>query len=211
MVVIASEGDNITLDCLTDAHDSNTIYLWLYRISDLVCTDSDCSDGNVVFEATDAGKQHWFYNTIKNSSVLLFSELMNATVGRSRMLTLQNVNASVGGEYVCVAMNDAGIGSATSNVFVKPYITQEPVDVEVDYFDQVALSCEAEGFPEVTLQWRKQEGNGNPFSDVPGENSTMFVLPNALLEDNGIYRCIATNTINGTEFTANSSDARCCW
>ena len=51
---ITSKGDNITFTCLTEA-GPDTTYLWLYNISDLVCTESDCSDGIFDFTATNEG------------------------------------------------------------------------------------------------------------------------------------------------------------
>ena len=50
----ASKGDNVTFTCLTEA-GPDTTYLWLYNISDLVCTESDCSDGIFDFTATNEG------------------------------------------------------------------------------------------------------------------------------------------------------------
>ena len=34
----------------------DTIYLWFYNASNLVCTQSNCSDGIYTFNVTDEGK-----------------------------------------------------------------------------------------------------------------------------------------------------------
>ena len=54
MMLIASKGDNITLTCQTEAGPNNT-YVWIYKASNLVCTQSNCSDGIFTFNTTDEG------------------------------------------------------------------------------------------------------------------------------------------------------------
>ena len=44
--MILSRGDNVTFTCQTDA-GPDTIYLWFYNVSDLVCVSSDCENGVV--------------------------------------------------------------------------------------------------------------------------------------------------------------------
>ena len=51
--VIASQGDNVTLSCLTEAI-ANTV--WMFDIKKIVCTQSNCSDGIFGFNATDESK-----------------------------------------------------------------------------------------------------------------------------------------------------------
>ena len=54
MLVIASRGDNVTLTCHTEA-GPDTMYVWVYNGSNLVCTQSNCSDGVFTFNATEEG------------------------------------------------------------------------------------------------------------------------------------------------------------
>ena len=56
----ASRGYDVTFTCETEA-GPGTIYLWLYNASNLVCTQSNCSDGIYTFNATDEGK----YKSVK--------------------------------------------------------------------------------------------------------------------------------------------------
>ena len=44
--VILSRGDNVIFTCQTFA-GPDTIYLWFYNVSDLVCVSSDCENGVV--------------------------------------------------------------------------------------------------------------------------------------------------------------------
>ena len=54
--VILSRGENVTFTCQTDA-GPDTIYLWLYNVSDLVCQSSNCENGVVSnFNTSDEGK-----------------------------------------------------------------------------------------------------------------------------------------------------------
>ena len=64
----AKRGESVTLTCSTDAHESNTTkYLWLHKISDAVCTNTDCSGGIYSFNLTNEGIKNFIsiYNTIK--------------------------------------------------------------------------------------------------------------------------------------------------
>ena len=145
--------------------------------------------------------------TIKIPNFLhTFAEAMNISVGNSQELTVSAINATDGGEYVCVVINAAGIGIGSSYIYVRPYFTEIPMGVEVFYFDKVKLSCEAEAFPEPSLQWQKI-GKDNKFEDLMGETNTTLVYENALLSNSGTYHCVATNTIDGTVYPVNSDSA----
>ncbi len=117
---------------------------------------------------------------------------------------MNNIDASDGGEYSCLVFNEAGIGIGTSEIFVRPYFTQHPTDMAVDYHDRVELSCEAEAFPEPIVQW--QFSNTYHFENLDIFGSSL-VFMNILVSNSGVYRCAATNVINGTEHTAFSTMA----
>ena len=119
---------------------------------------------------------------------------------------MQSVNASNGGEYTCIVFNDAGIGFSYSYLYIQPYFTKEPQDIELDFVESFTLECEAESFPYSTIQWQKQSNNGD-FYDIRNEESITLVFEKALLSDSGVYRCVATNIINGTEYMSNSANA----
>ena len=131
---------------------------------------------------------------------------MNITVSESQILMVNDISAVVGGEYTCIVFNDEGIGLATSNIFVTPYFTKEPMDVEVDYFDQVILSCEAVSFPQSEIHWQKLN-NEDQFVDINGENDSTLIYENAIVTDSGLYRCVASIAVNGTEYMTFSRNA----
>ena len=56
-IVIATEGMNITFMCETAVQDGQTVrYVWFHNVRNLVCSQSDCSDGNFDFNPTNEGK-----------------------------------------------------------------------------------------------------------------------------------------------------------
>ena len=50
----ASRGGNVTFTCETEA-GPNTVYMWLYNVSNNLCSQLNCSDGIISFNATDEG------------------------------------------------------------------------------------------------------------------------------------------------------------
>ena len=132
---------------------------------------------------------------------------MNATVSNSQTLMVNNITALNGGEYACIVINDAGTGLSTSDLYVKPYFIEQPSDVELYYTDRLVLSCDAEAFPKFTLQWQKFDEVGNYFVDLMEENETELIFENALLDNSGEYRCVASIIINGSPVTTNSTVA----
>ena len=89
---------------------------------------------------------------------------------------------------------------------MKPYFTQDPADMTVDYLDRVELSCEAEGFPEPEEEW--QFKNGDYLFEYLDINGSIFVIREVVFSDSGnVYHCAATNVINGTEYTSFSKMA----
>ena len=110
---------------------------------------------------------------------------------------LTDVNApDNGGEYICAAMNDAGIGISTSTLYFLPEFIQQPESVTIDTLNDTAtLRCRAEAFPLPTYQWQKRISG--QFVNLPGENGEVLMENDTLHEDAGVYRCVVTNIING--------------
>ena len=132
-------------------------------------------------------------------------DIINATVGGAKILQLNEVNHSNGGEYTCLIFNDAGIGLSSSQLYILPAFTVQPEDKEVNFTDQAILLCNAESFPYFTIQWQKLDNE--IFEDIPGENDSMLVFENAFLSDSNVYRCAVSNVINGTTHTIQSRNA----
>ena len=120
----------------------------------------------------------------------------------SSVLTLTNVNApDNGGEYTCVAINDAGVGLSISTLYFEPQFIEEPVDTETN--SSLSLICRAESFPFPMYQWQKKMSG--MFSDIAEENSELFKIDAD--SDAGVYQCIVMNTINNTVNSITSREA----
>ena len=66
------------------------------------------------------------------------------------------------------------------------------------------LTCEAEGFPSPSIQWEKMNRVTGMFEAISGETSTVFMINSVAFSDFGMYRCVASNVINGVEYNATS-------
>ena len=69
-------------------------------------------------------------------------------------LTISTINATEdGGSYECVVINDAGFGVAIANLYVRPIIVEDPVDMEPSTGDNYhsELSSRELPLPRVSL------------------------------------------------------------
>ncbi len=112
-------------------------------------------------------------------------------------LSLTNTSApNQGGEYVCIAFNDAGIDYSITKLYFPPQIFEQPLDVKVLYVNEaVFLRCNAEAFPFPNYQWQKRN-LANVFEDLHGENGEIFSEPNVTHSHAGAYHCLVSNNIN---------------
>ncbi len=53
-IVIATSGDNVTLECESSSGPNNT-FIWFHNISSLVCKHNNCSNGIFTFDAQEEG------------------------------------------------------------------------------------------------------------------------------------------------------------
>ena len=128
---------------------------------------------------------------------------LDISISTSRILNIRDVDASEdGGEYDCIVRNDAGIGRATTILYVKPYFTLHPANKTANLGETVTFTCMAESFPYPTYQWQKQQGAR--FVDILNEEDTALTI-NVGSDSHGVYRCVATNVILGTTFTNTST------
>ena len=117
-----------------------------------------------------------------------------------QVLTVSNVSAVDGGEYSCVVSNAAGNETVDSTLYIKPYITADPVsDVLSLTGRNVSFECEAESFPSPRYFWEKVSDNGTIVSA-----SRVLSLSPVVFGDEGVYRCVAYITANESNVTAAS-------
>ena len=103
-----------------------------------------------------------------------------------------------GGSYACVVVDDLEVNVTIYNLYFEPEIITTPSDTDVDATvnDDVVLNCNAEAYPSPNFQWQRLVGL--TYEDLEGENNSQIQLPQVSLSDSGTYRCVASNTINGT-------------
>ena len=113
------------------------------------------------------------------------------------MLTLSNVNSSVGGTYYCVVVNEAGFGTDTVNLYITPKIITHPMSSNYASagMPSSALVCQADSFPGPQYRWEKLHSNGN-YHVQPGKSYTLDFESVISYDDIGYYRCIAYTNVS---------------
>ena len=123
---------------------------------------------------------------------------ITCTIGRNRCneslngSSCQNVgvciNAYQGIFCQCIGCNTGSKCDIVPSVAVtqKPIITQNPVSVTAQLYQDITLSCEAQGCPTPTYSWYK---DGVLVSHLP-----YVIISGVEPEDRGSYICVASNT-----------------
>ncbi|XP_050541670.1 cell adhesion molecule Dscam2 isoform X2 [Daktulosphaira vitifoliae] len=122
----------------------------------------------------------------------------------SSSLIIERITTEHAGNYTCIAKNVAGEEKFTVplTVNVSPKWTVEPQDTNVILASPCMLHCQAEGYPNPTIAWKKAFGDfTEEFKDFLYEpnvnffrNGTLeFLHPNKVNE--GKYMCEAKNGI----------------
>ena len=114
----------------------------------------------------------------------------------SDTLTLITVNASSGGSYTCTVSNAAGSDSASTTLYVAPYIVT-PLEEQILTTDgsNMNISCDADGFPSPNVSWVDM-------TNTEVVNMSLLEFSPVMFGDEGLYRCVATAEINGMGFNA---------
>ena len=114
---------------------------------------------------------------------------MEGTYNFTSSLTLTAVEASVGGEYQCTAINEAGCDSSTILLYITPVAAPNITLVNVG--NLVELTCVVQYPPLGDFQWQKMD-NTEVFQPLEAENNLTLTFV-ANYSSGGTYRC-AVNT-----------------
>ncbi|XP_046406414.1 Down syndrome cell adhesion molecule-like protein Dscam2 [Ischnura elegans] len=121
------------------------------------------------------------------------------------LLTIDSLRPEHAGNYSCLASNDAAQASHSSMLLVNvpPRWLREPKDQNVTVGGSVTFECQAEGFPNPSVIWRKVIGRQpSEYQDLTLRSRGIHLLLNgslqikqALQEHQGQYLCEASNGI----------------
>ena len=122
-------------------------------------------------------------------------EVNGNIIGNDRILEVMDINASSGGIYTCIVSNAAGSDSASTTLYVAPYIVT-PLDEQTLTVNgsSVNLTCEADGFPLPTISWDRNT------TDITVSGDSELILSTVTFGQEGVYRCLVNVTINGVDY-----------
>ena len=122
-------------------------------------------------------------------------EMNGNIIGSDSMPEVMDIDASSGGNYKCIVSNAAGSGSASTILYVAPYIATPPEEQTLTFNgSSVNLTCEADGFPLPTVSW-----DHSTTGAIVSDNS-ILIIPTVTFGQEGVYRCLANVIINGVEY-----------
>ncbi|CAJ0586229.1 unnamed protein product, partial [Mesorhabditis spiculigera] len=125
----------------------------------------------------------------------------------SGRLTIDKVEAELGGTYLCVVRN-AG-GSAQSRFQLNVLQTRSPdapkftgtfQSTTINEGDTIKLYCKATG-DGLKFEWNKDNypiGSGGKYKVSTSANETTLIIEGATLEEGGWYTCVASNQYGST-------------
>ena len=172
-----AQFSSVNFDCMAKG-SPNTIYLWIKGRNPLSPMDTPLDVTSVLSTLT--------------------------IVSNESRIVLESIVGDDGGEYTCIAINEAGFGNDTVTLYIFPNITRQPVNQYVQSGDTVTLYCEADSFPPPIYQWERRNETGH-FVAISGETNTNLTITDIEYEQFGDYRCVATTLIINKTATSNAA------
>ncbi|KAG8199382.1 hypothetical protein JTE90_000252 [Oedothorax gibbosus] len=119
-------------------------------------------------------------------------------------LSFSSVSQIHNGNYTCIASNPVASRNHTASMLVKvpPKWRTEPSDKSVVMGQPVMFDCQANGYPDPVIRWKKSSESSKTLFQVIISNENVQILENGSLiikeaskEDSGHYMCQATNDV----------------
>uniref|UniRef100_A0A8C4R4D6 Ig-like domain-containing protein n=1 Tax=Eptatretus burgeri TaxID=7764 RepID=A0A8C4R4D6_EPTBU len=111
-----------------------------------------------------------------------------------QLLEIREVSESDGGQYTCVARNDAGEQEKKFfvDVLVPPVVSGANIieKTSAKLHSRLVLHCEATGLPEPQIMWFKE---GKQLTGMSMSTNGRLTITNARDQDGGRYTCKASN------------------
>ena len=188
-MMTVDNGSNVTFTCSALGGPNNT-FIWVrsdeldeifesYIQPLLSTTPVDVSD--IISKFSDI---------ILENGTILFFESINATFN--------------GGSYECVVINEAGLGRYDTTLYVRPVITEQPMDVVTEVNSTVTLTCIADSFPAPEYQWEMMNRTSREFEPIDGETNTTLVFDYIDYYDFGTYRCVVSVSLINSTITSDN-------
>ena len=102
-------------------------------------------------------------------------------------LSVEKVNGTNGGQYTCIAVNEAGAENNTVTLLVKPQILTSPEDHFVNARDDITLKCEADSYPPPNYQWEMMNIATGQYELLFNEFSYMLTIDSIVFDEYGWY------------------------
>lgn len=119
-------------------------------------------------------------------------EVNREVVGNDSVLNLMAVDATYGDNYYCIVNNSAGTDSTFTTLYVAPYIVT-PLDEQILAAvngSSLDIICDAAGFPYPNVTWVDM-------FNMEVSNTSLLRFSPTSFGNEGVYRCVASATING--------------
>ena len=188
-MITVDNGSNVTFICSGLGGPNNT-FIWV-RSDEL----------DVIFESYI---QPLLSTTPVDVSDII-SELSGIILENGTILFIESINATLnGGSYECVVINEAGLGRNDTTLYVRPMITEQPMDVETEVDNIVTLTCIADSFPAPEYQWEMMNRTSGEFEQIDGETNTTLVFNYIDYDDYGRYRCVVNVPFLGSTITSDN-------
>ncbi|XP_050682975.1 basement membrane-specific heparan sulfate proteoglycan core protein isoform X5 [Leptidea sinapis] len=118
-------------------------------------------------------------------------------------LTIQNLQISDSGKYICQTSDGISTDQATAtlkvpaNAMTLPTVSIYPSIKDYYEGDRIELTCSTSGNPAPSITWQRASNRPLPRTLISYDAS--LVIESARVEDSGEYRCIASNTAGSAD------------
>lgn len=122
-------------------------------------------------------------------------EMNGNVIGNDSTVTLVDIDASHGGDYMCTVSNAAGTESTSTTLYVAPYIIPSfEEQILAVNGSSVNITCNAAGFPTPSVKWVDM-------LDLEVSSLSQLEFSPVFFGDGGVYHCVAFTDIGGMNFT----------